>query len=148
MALRFTYIKDGGPWKKRTTQEGLKGLHVECPKDKIEKVKKLMSFTYGYNSTKHPLGIRMRYVTSLEGNITTNTKNEVLRLRTKQEWYLNSISHVVSMDIKPGQLDYTNSKGFNLRNELMKIKTKDKKNNLFLSIGKSWDGGHTFTFPK
>ena len=148
MALRFTYIKDGGPWKKRTTQEGLKGLHVECPKDKVEKVKKLMSFTYSYNLTKHPLGIRMRYVTLLEGNITTNTKNEVLRLRTKQEWYLNSISHVVSMDIKPGQLDYTNSKGFNLRNELMKIKTKDKKNNLFLSIGKSWDGGHTFTFPK
>ena len=90
----------------------------------------------------------MSYLPSLEGNVTTNTKNEVLRLRTKQEWYQNSIKHAVSMDIEPGQLDYINSVGFNLRKVLMDIKTKDKKNNLFLSIGKSWDGGHTLTFPK
>ena len=51
------------------------------------------------------------------------------------------------MDIKPGQLDYMSSKDFNLRTVLMDIKTKDGKNNLFLSIGKSWDRGHVFTFP-
>ena len=83
MALTLTYVKDRTPFGKKR-QDDLKALHIESPTEKLGKTKKLISYLYGYNSKHRPLGIRMRYVTAVKGSITSNTKREVLRLRTKK----------------------------------------------------------------
>ena len=48
---------------------------------------------YGLNATNFPLGIKLHYSPAISKETTTHTKNKILALKTKHDWFLAIINH-------------------------------------------------------
>ena len=147
IALVFSAVKDGTAYD-QNRKDLPKALHIDCPKDQIHNTQKLLSHTYGRSSTSFPLGIRMRYVKVHERDIQSHLRQDILKLRSKQDWFLHSIAHGTSWEFTTID-NMSKSDKFNLRQTLMQLKTKDEKAYLFLGINyDEKESGYTFTFAK
>ena len=147
-ALTNSNIRDGTKFNSKTKgAKQVKAIHVEVASLDTNRIKTLFSQLYGSSATTFLLQIRMRYVLAVKNSTDSKTKNQILALRNKQDWFLSSVTHAQTWEI--ATLDkITNPNTKSLRTLLMNIKTKDKKSNLFLSVNEDARGdGIFFTFP-
>ena len=77
----------------------------------------------------------MRYVKVHERYIQSNLRQGIIKLRSKQDWFLHSISHGTSWEFTTID-NMSRSDKYDLRQTLMKLKTKDEKAYIF--IGQNW----------
>ena len=85
-ALIWTAIRDGTRSypknaNKNRPKELTKEVHIEIAKEDLELTKKILSTLYGNSATSYPLEIKMRYVTTINHNITLHAKRDILRLK-------------------------------------------------------------------
>ena len=97
IALIFSAVKFGTAYG-ANRKDLPKALHIDCPKDQVHNTQKLLSHTYGRSSTSFPLGIRMRYVKVHERDIQSHLRQDILKLRCKQDWFLHSIPNGTSWE--------------------------------------------------
>ena len=45
------------------------------------------------------MGIRLRYSPTITRDTTTHTKNKILALKVKQDWFLSNIEHATTWDV-------------------------------------------------
>ena len=120
---------------------------MDVPKEYTAQAQKLISYTYGRNATNFPLGIKMRYVKTYNKELQSFLRKDIIVLRSKQDWFLNSISHGNTWELT--QIDNMNKNDhYHLRQTLMNLQTTDKKSYLFLGINRDErENSFAFTFP-
>ena len=80
--------------------------------------------------------MRMRYVKVHERDIQSHLRQDILKLRSKQDWFLHSISHGTSWEFTTID-NMSKSDNYDLRQTLMLLKTENDKAYIFLGI--NWD---------
>ena len=147
-ALTNSNIRDGSKFNsKKKGAKPVKAIHIEVATIDAEQLKTLFSLLYGSSATTFPLQIRMRYVLAIKNSTDSKTKNQILSLRNKQDWFLSSITHAQTWEIATlDKISFPNTNS--LSTLLMNIKKKDTKSNLFLSVNEDSRGDGTFfLFP-
>ena len=147
-ALTHSNIRDGSKFNtKKKDDKPIKAIHVEVATVDIDRIKTLFSQLYGSRTTTFPLQMKMRYVLAIKNSTDSKTKNQILALRNKQDWFLGSVTHAQTWEIAElDKVTSTNTK--TLRTLLMDIKIKDTKSTLFLGVNNDRRGdGVFFTFP-
>ena len=107
-----------------------------------------MSHVYGRKATNWPLGIKMRYVKAFDKKEPSYIRRDILLLRSKQDWFLNSIEHSYNWELVSLEKISTDDP-FNICKTLMEM--KNKAGDLKLFLGVNWDNKEqaaVFTFPK
>ena len=146
IALTWNPIKDGVPYSAGKKQT--RALHVECPKTEMTKTKALIAKMYGSDASDYPLDIKLRYSPTITKDTTSYTKQKILALKTKQDWFLSSIEHATSFEITTLDRQSSRNEG-SLRDYVMEMKTRDGKHALYLGVNEDPRGsGIVFTFAK
>lgn len=150
MGLSWTQMKDGtfNASKKEFNPNKVYpyAIHVHCRTPDQANVKAFIKKVYNSNQTSFPLYMTFRYVPVLEKSSTSHLKNKIMRLRRIQVDFLSSTMHAISWEI--GILD-RKSDDFKetMRELLMKIKSNEYNDYIFLGINEDGTGGHSFTLP-
>ena len=126
----------------------IKAIHIEC--DAADQFDVKVSLSKIYASEKnddYPNGIRMRLVPEINSMISPETRQNVSRLRARQDNFQKQIAHCISWDIDA--LDFVDPRiGRSLRDLIMKIESRTVIGQpLFHVVDQTWNkNGFVFVF--
>jgi hypothetical protein len=148
VALRWKYINSSKYIEDEMERKKWMAIHLEVDSKKEKKARRGINRLYGSQSSKFPLGIRMRLVSEFrEVRDNSVMMGKHTRLRVRQASFISLIEGNPSDDIL--MLDY-NDGGLILRNLIMSIESRNPETpgNLFRAVGKDWKGRIIFNFLK
>jgi hypothetical protein len=147
--LAWKRIPDGTWAAGRDTSKDPKGLLVEVDASLAPKVKKALSTTYGNAATAWPLGIRMRYVSSITELVSLKSIERYHFLRNRQAgWTAQMQSITIDSTVNIDRKHKIWPEG-TLRMTMMAIPstTGNINTGLFSGMDKPWKGsGHIINF--
>ena len=147
-ALVFSTVRDGKKFDaaKKSNNKQAKAIHVEVAREHALGAHTMFSDLYGSTSMTFSLDIWMRYVLTPSTSLTRQMQDGATTLRSKQVWVPDSIKHGQTWDILDLDSRIKDHK-MSLRSMLMKIRSKEDKKPLFMSINEDKFGnGHLITF--
>jgi hypothetical protein len=126
----------------------VKAIHVECDSACQFDVKIALSRIYASSKNEdYPNGIRLRLVPEINSMISPETRQNVTRLRARQDNFQKQIGNAISWDIMA--LDFVDSTlQRSLRDLIMKIESRTVRGQpLFHSVEETWNqNGYFFSF--
>ena len=126
----------------------IKAIHIECDTAVLFDVKVALSKIYASaKNDDYPNGIRLRLVPEINSMISPETRQNVSRLRVRQDNFQKQIERCVSWDIDA--LDFVDpTLGRSLRDLIMKIESRTVVGQpLFHTVDQTWDqNGYQFGF--
>jgi hypothetical protein len=128
----------------------IKAIHIECDREVQFELKVLLSRIYALEkNTDYPNSIRMRLVPEINSMISPDTRQNVTRLRARQDNFQQQIVSAITWDISA--LDFVDPKiGHSLRTLVMMIESRSVKGQpLFHVVDETWNqnGFHFAFFP-
>ena len=132
----------------KSNDKQAKAIHIEVAREHSLAARTMFSALYGSSVNSFLLDIWMRYVITPSPSLTAQMRDGAATLRHKQVWVPESIEHGQSCDIL--DLDtIIKDHSLSLRSMIMKINSKEDKQQLFMSVNEDKFGdGHFFTFRK
>jgi len=126
----------------------IKAIHIECDTSVHFDVKVALSKIYASAKNEdYPNGIRLRLVPEINSMISPETRQNVSRLRVRQDNFQKKIERCVTWDLEA--LDFVDPiLGRSLRDLIMKIESRTVVGQpLFHSVDLTWDkNGYQFGF--
>jgi hypothetical protein len=131
-------------------EQQIKAIHIECDSEVQYELKNALSKIYASSKNEdYPNGIRMRLVPEMNSMISPDTRQNVNRLRARQDNFQKQVLSALSWDISA--LDYVDGKiGRSLRDLVMKIESRTiPGQQLFHVVDETWNqnGFHFAFFP-
>ena len=127
----------------------IRALHSEVPLTCELRATRILQDTYRKDADAFPLGVRMRLIPTVDDSrISQSTRDQLPRLRHKQEIFLHHMARVPFKGLALGALDMTDACFGDLSFKTLVLTNvftrRDPGKQLFHSIDQSWRAGEVF----